>query len=429
MIEEITINNYKIILNLNKTSKITRVDAFINNGFIFENENNIGISHLLEHIITDSFFKCKNNCSKYWKDRGIVTNAMTTETYVQYYLTGLYEYNYDMINYIIDICTKPVLNNIILNKEKKAVINELLIHDSHPQIDLMNGLNDIFYNVPGLKLQDNNKLQIKTLNKIKLNDIKLWYNKYYGSNNMLFMINGNFNKDKVIKLLKKKLRLLDKKISIPKYLEIFNQGNDIIYIKNHNMENTCINFAFPSSIYQRDIESKLIDLFINFINSNVTSILMDILREKKKLIYSVNVDSSVTPYGSWLNIEIFTKNNNIKEVIVNTIKILKNINKGKFSKKYFNNIKKTYMTQYYSTCKNLNFLSNFYGEQFINQIMNVSDEPIIINENELLNIINNINKTNFSLFINKLIVFQNLKIAYQGKKNLPNLKNYILNML
>ena len=429
MIEVFTINNYKIILNKIKGSKLTRVEALINNGFLNEDMDNLGISHLLEHIITDSLKKCKNNCSNYWKKRGVITNAMTTETNVRYYITGLEKFSNDMIEYIITICSTPTINKIILEKEKKAVINELLIHDSHPQIDLMNKMNEIFYRIDGLKYQDDNKLQIKNLKNITVDKIKKWFNRYYGPSNMVFLIMGNFNKAKTLRFLNKKLNKITNNVVIPKYVEIFNQGIEIEYVKNTTMDNTCIEIAFSSSVYQRDKESKLIDLFLNFINSNVTSILMDVLREKKKLIYSISVDTNTNPYGSYLMIEVFTKNNNIKEVVLTTIKILKGLLSGNFTKEYLEHVKTAYTTIHYLTCEDISFLTTFYGEQYINQIMNVSDNPKIINYKDILKLIKNINKSNFILFLKKYIIFQNMKIVYQGKKYLPNLKQSILNKI
>ena len=49
--QKIVIYNFTIILNNDKNAKISRIDSFINNGNIFENKLNSGISHLLEHII------------------------------------------------------------------------------------------------------------------------------------------------------------------------------------------------------------------------------------------------------------------------------------------------------------------------------------------------------------------------------------------
>ena len=55
--EIIKINDFQIVLNKNRKSKTTMVEAYISNGFIHENRDNAGITHLLEHIITESWKK------------------------------------------------------------------------------------------------------------------------------------------------------------------------------------------------------------------------------------------------------------------------------------------------------------------------------------------------------------------------------------
>ena len=68
--EVITINDFKIILNHNKGSNTTMVESYVSNGFINENFENAGISHLLEHVITEGWKKCgKNGCTNYWKKK------------------------------------------------------------------------------------------------------------------------------------------------------------------------------------------------------------------------------------------------------------------------------------------------------------------------------------------------------------------------
>ena len=57
-IEVHDINDYKIILNYNKNAKTTMVQSYVSNGFINENADNAGISHLLEHVVTEGWKKC-----------------------------------------------------------------------------------------------------------------------------------------------------------------------------------------------------------------------------------------------------------------------------------------------------------------------------------------------------------------------------------
>ena len=108
--EIIKINDFQIVLNKNKKSKTTMVEAYISNGFIHENKENAGITHLLEHIITESWKKCgSKGCTNYWKKKGVLTNASTGQTNTQYYMHGLSEYTDEMVDYITSICTFPII--------------------------------------------------------------------------------------------------------------------------------------------------------------------------------------------------------------------------------------------------------------------------------------------------------------------------------
>ena len=51
--EVIVINDFKVILNHSKMAKTTMVESYVSNGFINEHFENAGISHLLEHVVTE----------------------------------------------------------------------------------------------------------------------------------------------------------------------------------------------------------------------------------------------------------------------------------------------------------------------------------------------------------------------------------------
>ena len=100
-----TINNYKILLIPVKETNIIYVQSFILSGRMNENKRTSGISHLLEHILTEAWKKCKDDCAKYWGKKGIITNASTGDTTINYYVEGL-EKNYkELIEYIVKITT------------------------------------------------------------------------------------------------------------------------------------------------------------------------------------------------------------------------------------------------------------------------------------------------------------------------------------
>ena len=426
--EVIDINDFKIILNYNPDSKTTMIESFISSGFINENKDNAGISHLLEHLVCDGWKKCgSKGCQAYWKKRGVLTNASTGQTTIQYYMHGLKQFSLEMLDYIVSISVHPELSNSRMNKEIKAVQNELMIHANNPNMGLYNLLNGMLFRIEGLIYQDDMPLQLKNLKNFTIPQLKSWCNRFYGSGNMIFVISGNFSKSKCINLLKKRLTKSRPIKVIPKYSDIFKPGIDVKYLKNTNVDNTTLTFAFHSPIYQKDIEVLYIDFFKEFIGSGITSMLMEELREKKQLIYNVGLDNYTNPYGTFLVIEISTKNKHIREVVINTLKILKKLAFGKFKESYLEHVKKAYMVSHYSTCQNNDFLTAFYGEQYINQLYNTEEQPSILSFEEVADSIHKLDKFNFVSFVKKLLIFANMKLAYQGKKEEKTLLKLVQN--
>ena len=64
----IQINNDSILLIPIK-GNLTRIECYVNTGTIDEDEKTSGISHLIEHVMTENWKKCKESCPKYWKEK------------------------------------------------------------------------------------------------------------------------------------------------------------------------------------------------------------------------------------------------------------------------------------------------------------------------------------------------------------------------
>ena len=87
--EELIIIGYHIFL-YPYPNKTTYVEMVTNNGFISETKQTSGINHLLEHVLTNAWKKCKDNkCSPYWTSRGVEYNASTSDTLLRYYTLSL----------------------------------------------------------------------------------------------------------------------------------------------------------------------------------------------------------------------------------------------------------------------------------------------------------------------------------------------------
>ena len=53
------------------------------------------------------------------------------------------------------------------------------------------------------------------------------------------------------------------------------------------------------------------------------------------------------------------------------------------------------MVSHYETCQNNNFLTTFYGEQYINQLYNPEEKPSILSYDEVVDKVHKLDKFNF----------------------------------
>jgi predicted Zn-dependent peptidase len=132
------INGFEVLYikypNLKKIDEsVSHIQAYVKAGNFVEDKNNAGISHLLEHILLDSWYKCKGNCNDYFKQYGVDINGFTDSTLVSYLITGLSQYEDDYIDFISSILTKPKWTEKIIKKSKKAVQEELLSVKNNPE--------------------------------------------------------------------------------------------------------------------------------------------------------------------------------------------------------------------------------------------------------------------------------------------------------
>ena len=70
------INGYNIILIKNNIDNIS-VKSCIDTGYIHEDKDNLGINHLIEHVLVNGNSQCENDCISEMNKKGILMNAST----------------------------------------------------------------------------------------------------------------------------------------------------------------------------------------------------------------------------------------------------------------------------------------------------------------------------------------------------------------
>ena len=301
------------------------VECIIFGGNYFENKDNTGISHLLEHVLMDSWKKCKkNNCSKHWEGDGVSMNAHTDYLNNSYWIKGLDDIFDKMLEYIVEIVINPVFSKKVINKEKNAIENELFEIINKPSWKLYNKINELLYTRRGLKYSNNYKRQLKILKTLTKEKVINFYNNYYKKNNMLFVITSNIKKDKIIKSFKKLTKNnVNNPIEILKINDCFSYKKNIIFIPNKNAKNTQIVISFPLNIKKGDRDEFYIEILSKILAGDLSSILLKILRDEEKLVYGISCEKETNFCGSVLSLNVSTLNKNVKKVLEIIFRICK----------------------------------------------------------------------------------------------------------
>jgi len=409
------INNYKILYVPIKETNILYVQSFIISGRMNETSSNSGISHLLEHVLTESWKKCKDDCAKYWGKKGIITNASTGDTTINYYIEGL-EKNYkELIEYIIKITTSPVFNQSRIEIEKKAVREELKREMNDDNWKITNKISKLIYNHSGLQNGNNLRLQINNLKKLNKKQLIKYINEVYNPKNILFVVSGDIPKLKILNVFKKFLpqnAVIRKQNLTPNVLTKIKSPKQI-FIKNSKAKVAEIVFTFFVNIFPWDPNVFLFGLIRDILCGGMQGLLMRKLRTELHLIYNIQVYLESEILGTLVTIETTGAHQNVSKIITETTNVLRNLINGNWDNSHMNRIKDRYLIKDEKLCKSNIFIGNFYGEQYMNQLY--KKKPKIYSLKQRKQIIQNATKTDIIQISKKIFPLNKMIIVYQSK--------------
>lgn len=254
------------------------VRASVGAGFIRETKETLGIHHLLEHVVVNSWKHCEPNCVLYWDKQGCILNASTENTTVNYYIKGLPDIAEKMISYMISILVTPHFTTSVIQREKKAVETELAISMNHSEYTLFNAFNQAFYEPEGLKYADDASVHLHNVNTFTLHDLNQAHQRVYTPDNMVFVVYGDVSVSKAVDCFSRYLPSSIKTVHplptcytyTPSFLHIPHKSATVVTM-----------LGFPMDKFYSEM-----------VNHILSVILFDVLRTKHKLVYNIKCELS-----------------------------------------------------------------------------------------------------------------------------------------
>ncbi len=177
----------------------------IDNLFISPNETDTtkvpdGVAHFLEHKMFEQ--ESGVNSLDTLTALGVNPNAYTTTDHTAY-LFECTDNFYEALDELMDYVQHPYFTDENVEKEKGIINQEIMMYDDYPEwIVYMNAIKAMYKNSP---INIDVTGTIETVSKIDKDILYKCYNTFYNPSNMVMFFAGDFNPQKTVEEVKKRL--------------------------------------------------------------------------------------------------------------------------------------------------------------------------------------------------------------------------------
>ena len=278
----ITLSNGLTILLDHFNSNTLSIGLWLNVGSVNENNKQLGIAHMLEHM---AFKGTKNrnafDISKEIEDVGGDINAYTSKENTAYYVK-LLPSNHELgIEILSDIFLNSTFPKEEIERERGVIISEIGQSNDMPDDKVFDKFYSLAYQNQSIgKPILGTKVSVGGFNK---DDLKEFCNQNYNPSNLIIGISGKFDEKKITNQIKKNFEFLKSgnKSTKPKY-----KWNSGFHSEKKDLQQAHIVFGVEglSNVDKQRLDLSALSIILG---GGMSSKLFQEIREKKGLCYSI----------------------------------------------------------------------------------------------------------------------------------------------
>lgn len=321
-------NGVRVVTEQHAHSRSVSVGVWVLTGTRDEDEQDIGLSHFVEHLVFKGTKKRNAyQIAKSLESLGGDLNAYTTREYTNYHCLVLKEDWKAGLEVLSDLVCNMQVSKKDFELEKKVILQEIAMSDDSPEEIIYDYLFEGVYKNHPLGRQILGKSE--TIEKMTQKRVFEFYRRFYQGKNLIISAAGPISHDQFVIECQKLFRTR-KKFTLPSSRRP-PRWNLSRRLYEKEMEQAHILVALPTTSFS---DKYRFEAFIlnALLGGGMTSRLFQSIREKQGLAYTVysslntNIDSaSITIYAG-------TDTKNIKKVIDIISETLLKIKKNGFKK-------------------------------------------------------------------------------------------------
>lgn len=283
-------NGQTVVVQEVKNNPIVTIDTWIKTGSVDEDDYNNGVAHFLEHL----FFKGTKThepgeFDKILETKGAITNAATSKDFTHYYIT-IPSKDFDLaMDLHGDMILHPLIPRKEMEKERKVVLEEISKDLNSPTKIMQDNLNSMLYTTHPYKRKVIGRSDV--IETITRDQVLNFYNKNYSPSNMVTVIIGDVDTNHAIEKTKEAFNAEYKKQTKTIYTKeapLTKQQKKVEYL---DTESGYMVIGFRGTPID-DKDSYALDVLATILGDGRSSVLNQVLKEKKRIAFSVDAGNS-----------------------------------------------------------------------------------------------------------------------------------------
>ena len=286
-------NGLTVILKENHTAPLVAFQMWIKVGSADEQDDEAGITHLIEHMLFKGTAKRKvGEIAREVETAGGDINAFTSYDQTVFYLIIPNRYFSSGLDIMADAIQNPSFDPDELRREKEVVLEEIRMRNDRPSTKLDEALFSSAYTVhpygrPIIGFE-------KTLENFDRAKVLEYFCKWYTPDNMSLVVTGDFESDKAVAAIKKAFLNFNSHQKVKSYRPTEPpQEKTRSIILREDVQKTYLEMVFHiPGINHNDLYP--LDVLASILGDGDSSRLYQQVKSEAGLVYSINA-SSFTP--------------------------------------------------------------------------------------------------------------------------------------
>lgn len=284
-------NGLRIILAPNGGVESATTLVMVGAGSRYENAKNSGVSHFLEHM---AFKGTKSRptareISTLIDGIGAESNAFTGKEMTGYYIKSATEYVPLALDILSNMLTESLFKSEEIEREKGVIVEEINLYNDTPMRNIGNVYERLLYGDTPMGWDIAGKKE--TVTKFKRSDFIDYMSSLYSADNMVVIIAGNFDKEKILKEIKNKFSDIKKFKTAGKVKVIDTQDKPLVSLVKKTTDQAHFALGVRTVGLDNEEDRYPLSILASILGGGMSSRLFYEIRERRGLSYYVRTNA------------------------------------------------------------------------------------------------------------------------------------------